>query len=282
MDRRIPSDPVAVGPQDLLGLARQRRVFEPGLGKAFGDAAIERNVGRRGVRIQVEGLVVDDVDGSSRGQLLNELVRPPASGVKLEAQLGVELQPAPKRLGRGWITETGRDDEGHRPRRPAQRLSERAPRLTQSQVERGALVGPALVRLLDLERRGEGLKDPGPGQRAAGTSRQLAIVRLRVPRDVLAETFLPTPYQADERRDPDEIARHRCFEPLEPVVLDLEWQLGDPRVCTGEPTHACDPTKAKSPGAPGLFRKAVSARGASVHFLPWPLLLAWCLALAAF
>src|SRR5207244_7244700 len=132
----------------------------------------------RGIRIRGEGLVVDDVDGSSRGQLLNELVRPPGSGVELEAQLGVELQPAPQRLGRGWITETGRDDEGHRPWRPAQRLSERAPRLPQSEVERGTLVGPALVRLVDLERRGEGLEDTGSAQRAAGTSRQLAIVRL--------------------------------------------------------------------------------------------------------
>src|SRR5204862_2061765 len=103
--------------------------------------------------------------------------------------------------------------------------------------EGGALVGPALVGFLDLERRGKRLERPRAAQRADRAGRQLALVRLRVPGDVFAEAFLSAAREADERRDPGEIARHGGLEPFEPVALDLEWKRGDPRVGLGRRAH---------------------------------------------
>ena len=47
MNRRVPGDSCAVWPQGLFRLGCQRRIFEPGLGEALGDTAVERNVRRR-------------------------------------------------------------------------------------------------------------------------------------------------------------------------------------------------------------------------------------------
>ncbi len=186
VDRSVPGDPVAVRPEDRVGLVGHGRIFEPDLGKALGDAAVELEVRRSRARIRVVSLVVDDVDRSGRRELVHELVRPGGLGVELEAQLWIELQTSAQRLGRGRVAETGRDDEGHRLRRPAEGVAERQPRLPQRQVERRALVGPALVRLFDRERRGERLQRPRTNQWTACAGGLLAVVSLCVPRDVLA------------------------------------------------------------------------------------------------
>ena len=116
--------------------------------------------------------------------------------------------------------------------------------------------------LLDLERGGERVERPGADQGAGGACGLLAIVCLRVPGDVFAEALLPTAHKADERRDAREIASHGGLEPLESIALDREWQLGDPRVRPGKATHTLDPTKARSPGVPGLLEELTDVRWA--------------------
>src|SRR6185437_15670269 len=279
MDWSVPGDSVAVGPQDLVGLLGQRGVFEPGLRKALGDPTVELDVCWRGVWSGVERLVVDDVDGPRSCQLVNELVRPPSRGVQLEAQCRVELEAALQGLGRRGVAQAGRDDEGHGPRLAIERVCERAPSLPKRQVERGALVGPAPVQLLDPEGRRERFERPRAGQRPARACRLLAIVLLRVPGDVLPEPFLPRSGEPDDRGHAVEVARDAGLEPLERVALDLERKLGDPSIhLPGRVTQTLEPTEEESPGVRGSPQRSYYAVCASSYLLPCPfppLLFGW-------
>ena len=128
--------------------------------------------------------------------------------------------------------EARRDDEAHRPVREAERRAQRPARLAEGQVERGALEGPAPVRLLAGHRRpagreqveaadplGERVDRPRAGERQI---ERVAVVVLGRVRDVFAAALFSAAAQHDGRRDAVEAARHVELAPLRPVAVDLE------------------------------------------------------------
>ncbi len=201
VDRRVPGQPVAVRLQ-----RRPRVVVEPGVldvrvGKRLGDAAVER-----GARVGVDpvaavvALQVDDVDGAGRSELGHDLVRPAVARVHLEAQGRGELEP------RADVA-AGRDDEGQRPRLAADGLGDRLSSLSQREVERGALVGPARVVVVDSELvqpRGEGRERPLAGERQYRSRGGRRVVDLWLVVDVLAKPLLARAPEVDDRRLPCE------------------------------------------------------------------------------
>ena len=127
-------------------LVRQRRVLEPGAGEPGHDPLVQGRVGD-GVdgRAVVLALEVDRVDGACRLELRDQLLRPVRGRVELEAQRGVELEPSPQPPGCRRLTESHRDDERQRLRVDPDDLTETETRLTEREIERGALEGPAAV-----------------------------------------------------------------------------------------------------------------------------------------
>src|SRR5262249_12084054 len=117
--------------------------------------------------------------------------------------------------------------------------------------------GPALVRLLDPESRRERLERPRSCKRPRRAGRLLAIMRLRVPGDVLTEPLLAGAGEPHERRYALEVAGHACLEPLERVALDLERKLGDPCIhLRGRLIQTSDPTEEESPGVRGSHQRS--------------------------
>src|SRR5439155_18555337 len=155
------------------------------------------------------------------GELGDQLVGPGAAGVELEAQARVELEPAVHDAGGRRVAEAGRDDELDGLWVTAEVGGEGRAGLAQREVERRALIGPATVRLRDLQRVREALERPGAGERQHRPGRLLAIVGLGVPGDVLAEPLLPTAAQPNDGCYAREPARNALLEPLELVALDL-------------------------------------------------------------
>ena len=115
-------------------------------GKRLDDAPVELRV-RRLVDdgALVLALEIDRVDRPGRGQLGDELVRPVAGRVELEAERRVEVEPALDLVGRRRIDQAPRGHEGDGARLALDGIGERAARLAQREVERGALERPATV-----------------------------------------------------------------------------------------------------------------------------------------
>ena len=139
----------------------------------------------------------------------------------------LELQPAAHDGARRRRPEPGRDDEGDGPRLAADRVGERLARLPQREVERGALVGPAAVRVRHPQHAGEALERTRARERKDCAGRLLAVVMLRVPGHVLSDALLITPLEVHHRRHAGEAARDRLLQTLELVTVDLERESGE-------------------------------------------------------
>ena len=152
MDRRVPGDPVAVRLEHGIGLRGQRRVLDPSVREAGGDALVEHGVRR----LVDDGAVVGalEVDGVHRArgcELLDEVVTPVARRIELEARRRIARQQLPEHVDR---LEALRDDEVHCAGLSAHGIGERALGLAQREVERGALEPPpaVVVERVALER----------------------------------------------------------------------------------------------------------------------------------
>src|SRR6185437_10926343 len=206
-----------------------------------------------------------------------------------------DLQALSHRLERRRLAEPQRDHERDRRGLAPERLVKGDARLAKREVERGRLIrpGPVATGDLALGRLGEELEAgqvlaeagereaPGEGQGRAGGLEDLVI--LRVVGDVLADALLAFAAQRDQGRLALEVARHRLHEAVEPVVLDLERQLGDAlpgahpaASCSSRATSSSSrssssaaPTAASSPAhcsirrLPSLTSASVSSRLAS-------------------
>ena len=118
--------------EDRDRLLGQGGVLEPRVRQPLRDPAVQHRVGRRvDDGAAVVALEVDRVDGPGRRELRDELVGPLRIGVELEAEVRVELEPRVHALGQGRVSEPHRDDERHRPRLAAERVSERPAGLPQ-------------------------------------------------------------------------------------------------------------------------------------------------------
>ena len=105
VDRRVPGDPPAVLGEHELGLVGQRGILEERLRETLRHAAVEVGVGGRVALGAVVGLVVGRDDRARLGELGDQLVRPVARGIELEAVVQVELQPAAHNGARRRIAE---------------------------------------------------------------------------------------------------------------------------------------------------------------------------------
>ena len=144
---RVPGEALAVRRQHRLGLGRERRVLDPGVGERLDHAPVEHRVGRLvDDRARVVALEVDRVNGARRDQLGDQLLVPRARRVELEAQAGVRIQAPAQRLH----ASAARPAAARRRSAPA---GARAPSaacsvvagLAQREVERGGLIGPRPV-----------------------------------------------------------------------------------------------------------------------------------------
>ena len=139
----------------------------------------------------------------------------------------------------GSVAEAHRDDVRDRPRLPADRLGDRDAGLAEGEVERGALVRPLPVLAVVLARRAgrpevQRLEQPRERlDRVLARERELGARLLEgelvvpVVRDVLADALVPLAAEADDRRPPDEAARHLLVEPVEGVVLEDERDVAE-------------------------------------------------------
>ena len=122
------------------------RVLEPDAGKALDDPSVERRVGTLvDDRPRVVALEVDGVHAAELAELRDELVRPVARRVELEAQRGVVLEPALDGLQRRRLAEPHRHHVRERAKLAPDGLSERLPGLAEREVERSALESPAAI-----------------------------------------------------------------------------------------------------------------------------------------
>ena len=185
-------------------------------------------------------LEVDDLDGAGGGHLVDQLGRPGGRDVELEAQTGMDLEPAPDRVEGRRFAEPERVDEAQRPRLAADGLVQRQARLVEREVERGGLERPPapahgrvpLRRLrphVELrEPIGERLQRPLAAQRQLrrGHVQRDGLVLER--RDVLAEALGAVAAQADQRRHALEGGAVGRRPPLELVGLHVQRQGAEP------------------------------------------------------
>src|SRR5436305_5120771 len=109
MDRRVPGDAVAVGPQKLVDLRDQGRVLDPGLRERLHHTGVEGGVGLLIYdRAPVETLEVDGVDRAGLAQLRDQVAVPVRRRVQLEAEGWVGVEAAADRVDRGRVAEAQR------------------------------------------------------------------------------------------------------------------------------------------------------------------------------
>ncbi len=202
---RVPGDPVAVGAQDRLGLGVERRILDPGVREAGGDARVEIRV-RRLVddRAVVEALEIDRVDRAGRDERGDQLVAPVARRVELEAERrdssragGSRARPSPARRAaarRRSVTGCGTQLEpvGERDRPPGAARGRARPTRTPS-AGRGA-------RPRARARPGRGRATPTSSEKPSSVCEPSSWLRRsgvlqrdvveRVVGDVLADTLL--------------------------------------------------------------------------------------------
>ena len=157
VDDRVPRDAISMRLQDRPCLVGHGRILDQRIGEALDEEPVQPRVGRLvDHRAFVLAFEVEDVDAAELDELGDELLRPAAPRVELEAQPWIVLEPTAHRLRARRIAEAHRDDEVHRRGLATDRGGERPARLPQSQVQRGALKSPAAVvevgRLIRLAR----------------------------------------------------------------------------------------------------------------------------------
>ena len=123
-----------------------RGILEPRVRERLDHAAIELRVGRVvDDRAGVLALEVDRVDAAELPELGEDLVGPVRSSVELEAQRGVEVEEGAEPIGRGRVAQAPGSDERDGLRLAPDGVAERSIRLSEREIEGGALEGPAAV-----------------------------------------------------------------------------------------------------------------------------------------
>src|SRR5919108_1582890 len=140
MDGRVPGDAVVVRLENRPRLVSEGRILEPSIRERDRDASVEERI--RGLVDRsafVGALEVERVDCAESDELRDDLLRPRARRVELEADARVSLDEAQHRIERRWVAEAERDDVADRLRRAPHGSGERLTRLTKRKIERSAL-----------------------------------------------------------------------------------------------------------------------------------------------
>src|SRR5439155_11785974 len=240
VDDRVPGDPIAVRLQHRLGLGGEGRILEPGVCEAFRNELVEGRVRRRvDDGAPVLAFQVDRVDRPGRGKLGHEVRRRGRARVELEAKRGIQVEPGADAVRRRRVAEAHRHDERDRMWLGGDGLTERAPALPQSEIERCALERPAAVvdvawlrgllaeERLSREMLREGMRGPRAGQWEIAAASLHAVVLGSVVRDVLSDSLLARPVQVDDGGLAEEVAPRLELQAFAFVAIDAEREIPD-------------------------------------------------------
>ena len=209
--------------QQLGHLGQAVGVLEQRVGER-GDHALVHREQRRQLAVldPVLALEVDDLDGAGGGDLVHQLRRPRRRDVELEAQAGVQLEPAADRVERRRVAEPERVHEPHRPRLGTDDLVQRAAGLVEREVERRRLERPVAPAprgvpvgrhrpLVDLGAGGRRTTPASSRRPAAATGLVTCSVSSSVSKDDTSSPTpsAPPPLSRTQRRDALEAVRHR-------------------------------------------------------------------------
>ena len=145
-NRRVPGDPRFVRRDESLGAVGERGVLDDGVGKALENTLVEVGIGF----LIDDGAVVlpfevEQSHGVSRGGRLDQPLVPLGDGVEFELRVGVAIEDVAQAVGRRRVSEPRAHDEPHWVVRSIEDVTETFARLSEREIEAGALDAPAPV-----------------------------------------------------------------------------------------------------------------------------------------